>query len=976
MAAELPSVDSILLKLCELVKEEYNLPTTAKEDLKHLARVMRCLQACYCSKTPFDDNEKRSVVLNPIREACYVAENIVDVLFLLVPAMCSEPAANPDGFRRFFKNTRDSSPSPHHQLAYIEDLIRFSSEAFYQYVDYSSAVCQGVCRSYKNEKETEPVGIQEPKDVLLNKLADGDDMSKKQRKILSILGIAGLGKTTLARTLYNQLKPQFACAAFVTIKIIKSSMKEVFQEMLFQFSVQHGRSWSDDESCLISEIKEFLQDKRYLVVIDDLWYEEDWHSISRCLPNNDYGSRVISTTRGNDIANLCCSGCDEWIYEIQHLGYLDSKKLFLKHFLSCEVSCSNARTDLFHEILKMCGGTASVIVSVASLLATKVTATKPWQEMINSAYSAWKQMAISLPSGSENITSGFQDLRDILSLTCIHLPGTLKDCLLYLAVHAKNQRIHRTTMLRKWIAEELISEYMRRGHEEVAGWHFDQLIERNFIQLAEYGNYVGEEIYEVNSMMLYVLRQISDRENFVTVLSDVGISKNYGRAVRLSVKCCGSGPSVRTEKMDPYRIRSITIVGPGKFILNDDAMQLRVLDLDGCQDLNNSAMDHICRMLLLKYLSLKHTKVTEIPPQIGKLQNLETLDIRQTEISNLPSEIGRLQKLETLDARQTQVKELPKEVVQLHKLAHLYFGQCSAPGGVKLPVGSDQLKSVKVLGTVDSREWSESAMEEISGLTGVTELEVVLHDQPADKHQNDKLLSSIGKCVNLEYLIIHGDYNPGDDILSVSPSFPKLERLKVAGRFMNVPRWIAQLCNLKKLVIRVCKLDQGDLKILGGLPGLNTLAFALTCIPRKKEVAITNGLPSSTSTDLHPGEETSPACFPSLEVFNFDCRVPWITFEQGAMPRLKQLHLKLYACSVVKSPSGIINLRSLEKIILLCSSQDVSSGSVMKSVTAVRKEASSHENLIKLSVNGDHEVFQSNTRAEETMTGAEIEECY
>lgn len=159
-----------------------------------------------------------------------------------------------------------------------------------------------------------------------------------------------------------------------------------------------------------------------------------------------------------------------------------------------------------------------------------------------------------------------------------------------------------------------------------------------------------------------------------------------------------------------------------------------------------TAMDHICRMALLKYLSLQHTPVKKIPPEIRGLRYLETLDLRQTEISNLPAEIGKLQQLKTLDARQaklsclppeigklqnletldvrqTQVKELPKELVHLPKLAHLYFGHSSSGRGVKLPVGSDQFNSVKVLGIVDSREWSES------GLTGVRELEVVLYDQ-------------------------------------------------------------------------------------------------------------------------------------------------------------------------------------------------------------------------------------------------------
>ncbi|KAM0904733.1 hypothetical protein ACQ4PT_017824 [Festuca glaucescens] len=673
-------------------------------------------------------------------------------------------------------------------------------------------------------------------------------------------------------------------------------------------------------------------------------------------------------------------GFEESIYEIQRLGYQDSKELFLKQFFGGEDSCPNGTTDVFDEILKMCGGTPSAIKSIASLLASKVTVTNPWQEMMNSIYSACKKTHTSLHSGSENIP-GFEDLRYIVLLTYLHLPSTLKDCLLYIVVHAKNRMIHRTTIVRKWFAEGFISEYVARcGREEAARQYFEEFINRNFIKLVEYGNYLGEEIYEVNFIVLNVLRLLSHQDNFATFLSEGDISSKCSDCVRLSIQCSGSELLVHTEKMASSRIRSLTIVGPAKFYINKYLVYLRVLDLDGCQNLDNSAMVHICRMLLLKYMSLKHTEVTEIPPEIGEQRHLEILDIRHNRISNLPPEIRLLQNLDTLDVRHTQVREFPKELVQLHKLVHLYFGQ-SSTRGLKFLAGSDLLKSVKVLGTVDSREMSGSAMEEISGLTGVTELEVVLHDRPADKDQDDKLLSSVSKCKNLEYLIIYGDYSPGD-VRTLSLMFPRLAKLKVAGRFVKVPWWFAQLSTLKKLNVRVYKLDQDDLKILGALPVLRTLALTLIRIPRTKEVAITSR--------LHPEKETSLASFMTLEVFSFDCHVPWITFEQGAMPSLKLLHLKLYPCPADKFPSGTFNLRKLEKIIIRYSSYYARSAVVTKMVYVIGLEAAIHDNLIDLSITENDEVFTvmggeasshgnlvqaANTSVDKRLTDIENEEC-
>jgi hypothetical protein len=93
------------------------------------------------------------------------------------------------------------------------------------------------------------------------------------------------------------------------------------------------------------------------------------------------------------------------------------------------------------------------------------------------------------------------------------------------------------------------------------------------------------------------------------------------------------------------------------------------------------------------------------------------------------------------------------------------------------------------------------------------------------------------------------------------------------------------------------------------------------------------------------------------------------------MPRLKQLHLKLYPCPADKFPSGLINLDSLEMIIIQYSSEYASSGGVTKAVAAVREEASRHDNLIRLCVNGNNEVFLSNSRVHETKTGTETKKA-
>lgn len=436
----------------------------------------------------------------------------------------------------------------------------------------------------------------------------------------------------------------------------------------------------------------------------------------------------------------------------------------------------------------MCGGTPVAIVFIASAIAslTAKKVEKPLQEMMKPLHSARvnfhsvEELTMECLHSGRGYSPRMDELTNIMSYYYLVLPNNLRTCLLYLAASAKNQRIQRDNLLRKWIAEGFIPEDKECSHEEVASRYFDELIDRNVIQPVKYGNCLGKETNEITYMMLYTLRKISQQENFATFLCKLEPHVNK-MPIRLFIHCSDSEHLIGPEWKNLTNARSVTMIGPAKSVCFNfkNAKYVRVLDLYGCEDLDNSAMDDICQMILLKYLSLKGTQVTEIPPQISNLQYLETLDVRQT-----------------------QVKELPKEVLQLPKLACLYFGQSGSLGRVKLPSGSGQLKSVQVMGSVDSRECSESAMKETSELTEVRELEIVLCDRPADKERNDKLLSCIGKCGNLRSLIIHGDSNPSDKLPAASPNFPLLEKLIVAGRFIKIPGWIAQLGALKKLDIR------------------------------------------------------------------------------------------------------------------------------------------------------------------------------
>jgi thymidylate kinase len=116
---------------------------------------------------------------------------------------------------------------------------------------------------YKENQEI--VGTAEAMDELIKRLADEDIVSKHQLKILSIFGFGGLGKTTLAKEVYDRLQAKYACKTFVVVGR-NPNPKKVFKDILLELDKQRYMDFNLamlDERQLINELREQLMNKRY-----------------------------------------------------------------------------------------------------------------------------------------------------------------------------------------------------------------------------------------------------------------------------------------------------------------------------------------------------------------------------------------------------------------------------------------------------------------------------------------------------------------------------------------------------------------------------------------------------------------------------------------------------------------------------------------------------------------------------------------
>lgn len=224
-------------------------------------------------------------------------------------------------------------------------------------------------------------------------------------------------------------------------------MKKVLNNILFELDEEkYANTYNAErgEKQLIDELIKFLNDKRYLVVIDDIWDKKAWELIKCAFSKNNLGSRLITTTRIVSVSEACCLSSDD-IYRMKPLSDDYSKRLFYKRIFSHEESCPPDLVQISQDILKKCDGIPLAIITISSLLTSncQVKAKNKWYSLLNSIGHGLTED----PSVEE---------MKILLFSYYDLPFYLKPCLLYLSIYPEDYEIRSSDLIWRWIAEGFI----------------------------------------------------------------------------------------------------------------------------------------------------------------------------------------------------------------------------------------------------------------------------------------------------------------------------------------------------------------------------------------------------------------------------------------------------------------------------------------------------------------------------------------
>ncbi|XP_078152657.1 putative disease resistance protein RGA3 [Carex rostrata] len=523
--------------------------------------------------------------------------------------------------------------------------------------------------------------------------------------VMAIVGMGGLGKTTITQLVYNDERVQKHFDELIWVSVNDNfDIKRIINSILGL--IIESNSGSNLE-LLQHKFKERLGGRRFFLVLDDVWNEnsEKWDRLRALLTIGAQGSKVIVTTRSTRVASIMGTVSP---YILTGLSEEDCWLLFEKRaFTLGNNDATSKLVTIGKQIVRKCGGVPLAAKVLGSLMRFK-RREREW-------------LAIR-DNGILNITNVEDEILPSLRLSYICLPPHLKSCFTYCALFPKNETIDTHVLIQLWIAEGFIQPRGNRAELEDVGMEYvEELLSRSLFQVQELA-YDGQTVHRVKMHDLIHDLANYEADEECLIVDPNGIT-NITENTRYLSFVCKNGlvcDTFKSSELIPSNLRTLYLVPSDIFRIKKQEQQ-------------KDFLNYVCsNFILLRALSLHYYPIKEFPTSLRKFTHLRYLDLSHTDLETLPSDIGHLQNLTTLDLGHCfSLENLPDSIGELCNLIILNFNCCTMLRSLSDSIG--QLRCLQELNLTYCP--IESLPESIVKLTNLKSLRLkscdLLHELPS-----------------------------------------------------------------------------------------------------------------------------------------------------------------------------------------------------------------------------------------------------